>query len=224
MVVFLATLTPWSLTAVTSRSAGFAIPGPRPNMAAMEVILASRSPRRLMLLQAAGLAVEVRPSHIDETPQPGESVADMVDRLCLAKARACQCEENSVVIAADTLVAIDDMALGQPRDLDHAAAMIRQLAGREHAVLTGVCVRLGEHTLSRQIRTAVRFREIGDDEIACYLQHNDVLDKAGAYAVQGGAATFIEAIEGPLDNVIGLPVRTTLNMLAEIKLLAGQPS
>jgi len=183
----------------------------------MEVILASRSPRRLMLLQAAGLAVEVRPSHIDETPLPGEMVEAMVERLCLAKAMACNTDENTPVIAADTLVAVDGEVLGQPCDLAHAKAMIGKLSGRQHHVMTGVCVHLGDRTLSKLIRTAVRFRDIDHAEIDNYLQHNDVLDKAGAYAVQAGAATFIEAIEGPLDNVIGLPVRTTLNMLAEIK-------
>ncbi len=185
----------------------------------MEIILASRSPRRLLLLQSAGFAVEVCPSHIDETAQPGESVTDMVERLCQAKAMACQAPAHVPIIAADTLVCLHDQALGQPDDLAHAKTMLQQLSGQEHAVFTGVCVRLNQHILFQQIRTSVRFRELDEAEIDTYLNHNDILDKAGAYAIQAGAASFIEAIDGPLDNVIGLPVRTCLNMITEIKLL-----
>lgn len=186
----------------------------------MEVILASRSPRRLFLLQAAGLAVEVRPSHIDETPLQGESVADTVKRLCREKAMACHEESAIPIIAADTLVAIDSEALGQPRDLAHAKQMLTKLSGREHQVMTAVCVRIGEKSISDCVQTRVRFRSISSAEVDTYLLHNEVLDKAGSYAIQGGAASFIEAIEGPLDNVIGLPVATTLHMIAQIKELS----
>jgi len=185
--------------------------------AQMEIILASRSPRRLFLLQAAGLAVEVRPSHIDETPRPEETVSDTVQRLCREKALACQAAADVPVIAADTLVAIHGEALGQPRDLAHAKEMLLQLSGHEHQVLTAVCVRLGEQMLTECIQTRVKFREISSEEIDTYLLHNEILDKAGSYAIQGGAASFIEAIEGPLDNVIGLPVATTLHMIAQMK-------
>jgi len=185
----------------------------------MEIILASRSPRRLLLLQSAGFAVEVCPSHIDETAQPGESATDMVERLCQAKAMACQAPAHVPINAADTLVCLHGQALGQPDDLAHAKTMLQQLSGQEHAVFTGVCVRLNQHILFQQIRTSVRFRELDEAEIDTYLNHNDILDKAGAYAIQAGAASFIEAIDGPLDNVIGLPVRTCLNMITEIKLL-----
>ena len=183
----------------------------------MEVILASRSPRRLYLLQAAGLAVEVRPSHIDETPLAHETVADTVQRLCREKALACQTDGNTPVIAADTLVAIHGEALGQPTDLQHAKQMLTQLSGHTHQVLTAVCVRLGDQIQSDCIQTSVTFRNISSDEIDTYLAHNDILDKAGSYAIQGGAASFIQAIDGPLDNVIGLPVSTTLHMIAQMK-------
>jgi septum formation protein len=182
----------------------------------MEVILASKSPRRLQLLQCAGLAVEVMPSHIDETPLAQENVADMVMRLCQEKAKACPIS-NRPVIAADTLVSLHGEPLGQPEDIQHAKAMLQKLSGQTQSVLTAVCVRLGDNILSTQVTTDVQFRHIRDDELDIYLAHNDVLDKAGAYAIQAGAASFITKVEGPLDNVIGLPVLQTLDMLKELE-------
>jgi len=122
---------------------------------------------------------------------------------------------HSPIIAADTLVAIGNQILGQPQDTAHAKAMLQQLSGHEHQVITGVCVCLGDHLAQKNVVTRVRFRAINDAEIDTYLAYNDVLDKAGAYAVQAGAASFIESIQGALDNVIGLPVHTTRQLLSE---------
>lgn len=182
----------------------------------MEVILASKSPRRLQLLQCAGLTVEVMPSHIDETPLSNESVPDMVMRLCQEKARACPVEDRPI-IAADTLVSLQGEALGQPNDLTHAKEMLQQLSGQKQSVLTAVCVRLGTHILTERVITHVQFRDISAVELDVYLAHNEVLDKAGAYAIQAGAASFITQVDGPLDNVIGLPVTQTLNMLKKLE-------
>jgi len=182
----------------------------------MEVILASKSPRRLQLLQCAGLAVEVMPSHIDESPLKHESVPDMVMRLCQEKAKACPVE-NRPIIAADTLVSLHGEPLGQPDDLTHAKLMLQRLSGQQQSVLTAVCVRLGFQILTERVITQVQFREISDAELDIYLAHNDVLDKAGAYAIQAGAASFITQVDGPLDNVIGLPVSQTLNMLKKLE-------
>lgn len=189
----------------------------------MEVILASKSPRRLQLLQAAGLAVEVMPSHVDETPLPGEVVADMVQRLCRKKAEACPVS-NRPVIAADTLVSLHGDALGQPAHMDEAREMLMRLSGQTHQVMTAVCVRQGEVVLAEMVTTEVRFRELAALEVEIYLQHNDVLDKAGAYAIQAGAASFIESVQGPLDNVIGLPVRSTLTLLGQVMQTQGEES
>ena len=182
----------------------------------MNVILASRSPRRLTLLQNAGLCVEVCPSHIDESPLVNETVEAMVKRLSFAKANACNTPAHMPIIAADTLVSIHGQILGQPEDLQQAKYMLRQLSGREHHVLTAVCVRIGKESVCRTVTTSVLFRHLTEREIDTYLAFNEVLDKAGGYAVQGGAASFIEAINGPLDNVIGLPVHTTLNMIEHL--------
>jgi septum formation protein len=182
----------------------------------MNVILASRSPRRLALLQNAGLNVEVCPTQINETPLPDETAESMVARLSQAKAKACKTSENVPIIAADTLVSIYSQVLGQPGDLRQGKQMLLQLSGHEHHVLTAVCVRIGRQSICKTVITGVVFRSLSEKEIDTYLAFNKVLDKAGSYAVQGGAASFIEAINGPLDNVIGLPVRTTLNMIEHL--------
>jgi len=182
----------------------------------MQIVLASRSPRRLELLRSVGLTVTVRAAAIDETPLPSEGTPEVVRRLSRLKANACP-DPGLPVIAADTLVCLDGSILGQPGDLTEAREMLRSLSGREHDVYSGVCVRFRGNMHDDTICTRVRFRSLQEDEIERYLQHNEVLDKAGAYAVQGGAASFIDGIEGPLDNVIGLPVRRTLELLAELQ-------
>ncbi|MDX8384814.1 MAG: Maf family protein [Ghiorsea sp.] len=180
------------------------------------LILASQSPRRLQLLQAAGYHVDVRPSHIDESPLTGETTQAMTMRLCQEKAKACVVDVDHPfpVVAADTLVAIHDEALGQPKDWDEAKSMIQKLSGHEHQVHTAVCVRIKDACLVEMVTTLVRFRQIADAEIDVYLQHNDIMDKAGSYAIQGGASSFITSIEGSLDNVIGLPVQQTKRLIA----------
>jgi len=185
----------------------------------MNIILASQSPRRLELLHNAGLSVLVRPSHIDESPLPGESATAMTLRLCQEKAKACAlaASEKGLVIAADTLVEVDGLALGQPEDLHQAKAMIRLLSGKAHHVHTAVCVSNGEITKVKMETTSVQFRDISESEIEIYVQHNEILDKAGAYAIQGGASSFIIGIQGKLDNVIGLPVVTTLELMEQVK-------
>lgn len=180
----------------------------------MQVILASKSPRRRLLLQAAGLAVEVRPAHIDETLLENEDAGEAVQRLAIAKAAAIgSCD--TPVIAADTLVALDGRPIGQPSSPDEARDMLIALSGSTHQVYTGVCVSYRGRILHRLMRSEVSFYPLAPAQIDTYLQHNEVLDKAGAYEIQGGAASFVHAVNGPLDNVIGLPVRMTMEMLEE---------
>jgi len=181
----------------------------------MQIILASKSPRRLKLLQAAGLAVEIRPVHADETLLPGEDVKASVLRLAEAKATAIT-DAHHPVIAADTLVSLNGNPMGQPDNLGEARKMLSRLAGSTHQVHTGVCVRFGEHQALDCACTQVCFFDLKSQEIETYLDHNEVLDKAGAYEIQGGAASFVHSVDGPLDNVIGLPVRLTLSMLKQV--------
>ncbi|MDX8388114.1 MAG: Maf family protein [Ghiorsea sp.] len=188
----------------------------------MDIILASQSPRRLFLLRAAGFSVDVRPSHINEEGLLGESARNMTLRLCHEKAAACLVTEVQPIIAADTLVAIADEVLGQPKDLMEAKTMIQKLSGHEHQVHTAVCVRVGDVFKSKVVSTSVVFRQVSDEEIDIYLKHNDILDKAGAYAIQGGASGFITGINGSLDNVIGLPVVETMALMKEATLAFGE--
>ena len=135
----------------------------------MNVILASRSPRRLALLQNAGLNIEVCPSYIDETPLPNETAESMVARLSRAKAAACKTSVHMPVIAADTLVSIHGQALGQPENLQQAKHMLHQLSGQEHHVLTAVCVRIGRQSACETVITSVVFHSLSEKEIDTYL-------------------------------------------------------
>lgn len=190
----------------------------------MNIILASQSPRRLFLLQAAGFEVQVCASNIDETAKPYESVQAMTLRLCEEKAKACDMAKQSdiPIVAADTLVSVDEEALGQPQNLTEAKLMIQKLSGKQHQVYTAVCVRIGEIYKTAVVTTTVCFRELTEQEIEIYLQNNDILDKAGAYAIQGGASSFIVAIQGCLDNVIGLPILQKKELIEEAKLVMYQ--
>lgn len=187
----------------------------------MEVVLASKSPRRRQLLLAAGLAVEILPSHVDELMMHEETVEETVCRLARLKSDTCQ-EVSRPVIAADTLVCLKGKAFGQPKDLEEARLMIQALAGQKHNVFTGVCIRYGDQYAMNLVRTDVHFRNISEREIKNYLAHNEVMDKAGAYAVQAGASSFITRIDGPLDNVIGLPVHSTMEMLLKLAMNKGE--
>lgn len=167
------------------------------------VILASASPRRLELLQAAGFAVEVAPVNVDEAQLRGEQPEAYVLRLARAKAAAVA---GDAVLGADTTVVLDDEVLGKPRDAAEAADMLRRLAGRTHEVLTGFCLRRGKREIAGIERTCVWMAKLSEAEIAAYVASGEPMDKAGAYAIQGLAARFIPRIEGSYTNVVGLPV------------------
>ncbi len=159
--------------------------------------------------------MEVRPAHANEALLPGENGQTSVLRLAKAKAAAIT-DACYPVIAADTLVSLNGKPMGQPGTLDEARNMLKWLAGKVHQVHTGVCVRFGEHQILDCACTHVHFFDLQDNEIEAYVNNNEVLDKAGAYGIQGGAASFIRSVDGPLDNVMGLPVRLTLSMLKEV--------
>ena len=173
----------------------------------MRLILASGSPRRLSLLQELGFDPTVWPTDIDETPRPGETPEDYVERLALEKGGALggAIEPADVVVSADTIVALDGSLLGKPKNDADATAMLRRLSGRRHHVLTGVAVRRHDTVHSFVETTTVRFGELSDADIAWYVATGEPSDKAGAYGIQGRGGAFVISIEGSYDNVIGLP-------------------
>lgn len=180
------------------------------------LVLASASPRRRELLEAAGFQVSVQPADVDETPWAGEAAADYVLRLARAKARAIRAQ--GWVLGADTVVVLDGALLGKPADDDEARAMLARLSGRQHEVMTGVCLLGGGREAARVESTRVWFAPLSPDEIAAYVSTGEPRDKAGAYAIQGRAARFIPGIEGSYANVVGLPIATVWAMYRELSI------
>jgi septum formation protein len=180
----------------------------------LKLVLASKSPRRAELLQAAGLPFIVRTAEIDETPRERESPEVYVLRLAEEKACAVAWEPDEIVLAADTSVVLDGVILGKPLDPADAARMLDALAGRRHEVLTGVCLRSGNRLERQCAATSVWFGPMSPDEIEQYIATGEPMDKAGAYGIQGFASRFIDRIEGSYTNVVGLPIAMVYNMLA----------
>ena len=174
----------------------------------MAMILASQSPRRRELLGQMGFSFTVRPAKGEELPHPELTPAQLVEELARQKALEVSAEAGAddVVVAADTVVAIDGVVLGKPRDKAHAAEMLSALSGREHTVYTGVAVKRGEKLLVEHEATHVRFRPLTQREIDLYIQTGEPMDKAGAYGIQGRAGAFCEYLEGDYFSVMGLPV------------------
>ena len=175
----------------------------------MNIILASASPRRRELLERVGITdFTVAAPNVDESVEPGLSPADMVETLSLRKARAAAqtLGPDGLIIAADTVVALDADVLGKPRDGDDAFAMLSALSGREHRVYTGVTVLRGDRAVTEHEETAVTFRALSPDEIWGYIATGEPMDKAGAYGIQGIGALLVSGIRGDYSNVMGLPV------------------
>ena len=168
--------------------------------------LASSSPRRVAILQRMGLDFTSRGVDVDETPLSGESAEAMVLRLAEKKAKAADCAADVVVIGADTAVVLDGVVFGKPTDRNDALGMLGRLSGRSHEVLTGIAVLSGDTLRTAVSVTNVTFREIDPDEALEYWQSGEPQDKAGAYAIQGGAGDFVVAVEGSYSGVVGLPV------------------
>jgi septum formation protein len=161
----------------------------------MVLVLASRSPRRQEILRRAGLAFIVRPADVDETPIEREDPTEHVRRLALEKAMAVECAESETVLGADTVVVAGGEILGKPSDAADAARMLRVLSGRDHQVLTGICLRTNRRQIVDVEATRVWFRPLNDGDIGAYIATGEPMDKAGAYAIQGLASKFIPRIE-----------------------------
>jgi len=183
------------------------------------LILASASPRRRELLDRAGIAFEVIAADIAEVRRRDERPVAFASRLAAEKARAVADqvgpEPARRVLGADTIVVLDDSILGKPRDPDHAREMLARLIGRSHEVVTAIALTRSD-TLEVEVRAVtsrVRMRAARPEELRDYVATGESLDKAGAYALQGGGRRFIERVEGSESNVIGLPLDETLALL-----------
>jgi len=179
------------------------------------LILASGSPRRRELLAKMGFTFEICTPDVDEHV-PGHA-SDIVRTLALRKGRAAAANySEGVIIASDTLVSLDGVPLGKPKDKADAHRMLRALSGREHEVYSGVCL-IDAATGQEEVqvdRTGVWLRKISDEEIDAYIATGEPMDKAGAYAIQGLAGKFVERFDGSYENVVGFPVDVVRDMLS----------
>ena len=188
------------------------------------LILASASPRRRELLQKLDIRFEIRPAFVDESMLPGEDASTYPLRTAVKKAMAVAeqigKEEKALIVAADTVVVIDDDILGKPADAAEAKAMICRLAGREHIVITGLGLvdTLSGRTLSAAEQTIVYFNALSEEQIDAYIATGEPRDKAGAYGIQGKGSLLVRKIDGDFYNVMGLPLSRLDRVLAKLDL------
>ena len=183
----------------------------------MKVILASASPRRQALLQQIGITPLVCPADFAE----GSGTASQAQEVALHNASgkcavAAKMGDELPVIAADTIVVIDNVILGKPQDAAAAKAMLQRLSGRTHQVMTGVAVRYKGQQLSKVCITDVSFRQLTAEEIDAYIAIGEPMDKAGAYGIQGRGAVLVEKINGCYNNVVGLPLSLLYLMMQRL--------
>jgi len=185
------------------------------------LVLASQSPRRKELLGLLGVPFEIIPAEIAEIPRDGEPPEQFVVRAAHEKGiEVASRVSNSVVLSADTVVTIDGMILGKPSDEADAVRMLQRLSGRQHRVYTAVCVinQLNSEVFQGVEHTVVWFNPMTSVQIEDYVRREHVLDKAGAYAIQGFASVYIAKIEGNYANVMGLPMPLVYDLLGRAKL------
>ena len=184
----------------------------------MKLILASASPRRYDLLNKAGVDPELRVTDTDETMvipmSPSLTVRTLALRKCMAARKISG--DDEYVLAADTAVACNGEILGKPEDEADARRMLRMLSGSRHSVLTGCAVACGSRCVTGVCETVVKFRELEDHEIEAYIASGEPYGKAGAYAIQEHGDGFVEYIDGPWDNVVGLSLDTVRALLSEL--------
>ncbi len=185
------------------------------------IVLASASPRRRELFELLRLPFVVETAEVDETPRPGEAPEVLVARLSAIKAASVIGNvSHGLVVAADTVVVLDDEILGKPRDADHAVRMLRRLRNREHVVHSGVAVAdaASRRTAIHLSATTVWMRDYSDAEIEAYVASGDPLDKAGAYAIQHAGFRPVARIEGCFAGVMGLPLGALTDGLAHFNI------
>ena len=180
----------------------------------VRLILASNSPRRKELLSLLNIPFEIIPADIDETINENNDLNQEIERLSFQKALAVfKDNKDAIVIGSDTIVHIDNKVLGKPKDLTQAKAMLNLLQGNTHTVITAVTIISSKLSETFSINSDVTFNKMDDDEIDNYIASNNLLDKAGAYAIQGDGAKFIKHIDGDYYSIVGLPINEVYNRL-----------
>ena len=181
----------------------------------MNIILASQSPRRKELLERMGLTeFEICPAWGEERVEPGLTPAQLVEQLSAQKAREIAAQRpDALVIAADTVVAVDGRVLGKPHSRQEAVEMLSLLSGRTHTVYTGLTVRMGTQEQVAHEATQVVFGRLTPQQIEAYVDTEEPMDKAGSYGIQGRGCVLVEGIRGDYYNVVGLPVYRLAGML-----------
>jgi len=184
-----------------------------------KIILASQSPRRIELLRSVGLNFNEIPSNVQEEISEKVDSLQFVRDISLQKAKSVWKKTNAdLVIAADTIVTMDNQIFGKPQNADHAATMLRKLSGRIHHVISGLCLLMKNQQIIDHEITKVTFYKLTAEEIDAYIASNEHADKAGAYGIQGLASLFVKKIEGCYFNVVGFPLGKFYQHLKEIKI------
>jgi len=197
-----------------------------PQMPPVPLVLASASPRRAELLKAAGIGFDVIPADVDEAMDPEDTPAGYVRRVAQLKAEAViPFAPGRTILAADTVVVVDNEVLGKPADAADARRMLRLLSGREHTVMTAVCLvnpaAESGRIQTRVARTTVEWAPLSDEDVDWYVASGEPMDKAGAYAIQGLASRFVTRIDGSYSNVVGLPVAVVYDLCKQTGLLVS---
>ena len=185
------------------------------NVIPRSIVLASNSPRRKALLEQLRLPVKVVPTFVNESRKVGENAINLVERLSEKKARSVDVEDDCLIIAADTVINLNEKIFGKPLSKEDAFLMLRELSGKVHKVHTGVCMVLNKNQRIFSVQTDVYFRELTDEMINWYWSLDESKDKAGSYAIQGAGSVFVEKIVGSYSNVVGLPLKETADMLGQ---------
>ncbi|MBQ3459347.1 MAG: septum formation protein Maf [Solobacterium sp.] len=182
-----------------------------------KLILASQSPRRRELLEKCGIPFTCEPADIDETIDDSRDLSEEIRRLSLVKAAVIlKKHPDAVVVGSDTIVAVDGKVLGKPKDRDEARKMLKMLSGHTHQVITGLSVLSSRRQFQDVSISHVTFATLSDDEIGAYVSSGECDDKAGAYAIQGGAGKFITNIDGDYYAIMGLPLNSVYEELKNI--------
>ena len=185
------------------------------NVKPRSIVLASNSPRRKALLEQLRLPFKVVPTFVDESRNVSENAKNLVERISEKKARSVEVEDDWLIIAADTVINLNEKIFGKPFSKDDGFLMLRELSGKVHKVHTGVCMVLNKNREIFSVQTDVYFRELTDEMINWYWSLDESKDKAGSYAIQGAGSVLIEKIVGSYTNVVGLPLKETADMLSQ---------